>query len=87
MKRRRALRKRYGRSASADVLFAELETEFKRGRTALHAGDVEGARQAAIHVGALALKANRAGLEPKKYGVALRAQRALIDGVEGKRAA
>jgi hypothetical protein len=86
-RRRNTLRRRYGRSASPDVLFGELEDVFKRGRTALRGGDVEVARQAAIRVGELALKANRAGLDPAKYGIALRAQRALIDGVEGKRAA
>lgn len=84
--KRRALHRRYGRSASADTLFAEIESTFKRGRSALHAGDVAGARQAAIRVGQLALKANGLGLEPKKYSVALRAQGALINGIE-KRAA
>lgn len=87
MKRRSKLHRRYGRSgASADVLFSELESVFKRGRDALRSGDTAGARAASIRVGELALKANRAGLAPAKYGVALRAQRALIDGVE-KRAA
>ena len=84
--RRRALRKRYGRSVSADALFTEIESTFKRGREALRSGDVEGARRASIRVGQLALKANSAGLAPAKYGVALRAQGALIDGIE-KRAA
>ena len=86
MKRRSKLRRRYGRSASPDVLFQELEATFKRGREALRAGDAEAARLASIKVGELALRANRLGLAPAKYGVALRAQRALIDGVE-KRAA
>lgn len=86
--RRRALRRRYGRSsASADVLFSELEAAFKHGRTALREGDVATARAESIRVGELALRANRAGLEPKKYSIALRAQRALIDGVEERRAA
>jgi hypothetical protein len=84
--KRRALRRRYGRSASADTLFAEIESTFKRGRSALHAGDVASARQAAIRVGQLALKANSLGLDPKKYGVALRAQSLLVDGIERKAA-
>jgi hypothetical protein len=85
--RRSRLHRRYGRSASPDVLFSELEATFKRGREALRSGDVAEARASAIRVGELALKANRLGLAPAKYGVALRAQRALIDGVEGRRAA
>ena len=80
--RRSRLRRRYGRSgATADSLFHSAEAAFRRGRDALAAGDVTGARTAAIEVGNFALKANAAGLDPKRYGAALRAQSILIDRI------
>jgi hypothetical protein len=86
--KRRALRRRYGRSsAAAASLFAEIESVFRSGRASLAAGDVEGARASVLRIGALSLKANDLGLDPKKYGVALRAQRILIDGLSDRRAA
>lgn len=86
--RRRSLRRRYGRSAQgSEELFAEAQAAYKRGRAALAAGDLEAARVQSIRVGEFALKANRAGLDAKRYGIALRAQSALIDAVHSKRAA
>jgi hypothetical protein len=85
---RRSRRRRRGRSAQGpEELFAEAQAAYKRGRADLAAGDLEAARVQAIRVGEFALKANRKGLDPKRYGVALRAQSALIDAVQQKRAA
>jgi len=82
--RSRRLRRRYGRSgASAESLFHSAEAAFRRGRDALSSGDVDLARSSAIEVGNFALKANAAGLDPKRYGAALRAQRILIDRIGG----
>jgi hypothetical protein len=80
--RRRALQRRYGRSIGlAAELYSEAEAAFKRGRAALAVGDLADVRAQAVRVGELALKANRAGLDPNKYGKVLRAQRVLIDAI------
>jgi hypothetical protein len=87
MKRRRrshALRRRYGRStASPDALFHEAEAAYKKGLEAARRGYLTVARDEAVRVGELALRANRAGLDPKRYGVALRAQAILLEKAHG----
>lgn len=76
----RSLRKRYGRSAvSADALFRGAEAAFRSGRDALARGDLSAARASAQEVGALGLRAERAGLDLGKYGKLLRAQAMLVE--------
>jgi hypothetical protein len=83
----RALSRRYGRaSTTADELYLEAEAAYKRGLAALRSGDFEAARVQAIHVGAFGLKAHRKGLDPKKFGVTLRAQSALFDSCHARAA-
>ncbi len=80
----RALRRRYGRSAaSADALFHEAEAAYKKGLEAARRGYLTVARDEAVRVGELALRANRAGLDPKRYGIALRAQAILLEKAHG----
>jgi phage shock protein A len=78
--KRRALRRRYGRStATADVLFHDAEAAFRAGRDALARGDAATARAEAQRVGSLGLRAQREGLDLNKYGKLLRAQAMLIE--------
>jgi hypothetical protein len=77
--KRRALKRRYGRSATADALFRDAEAAFRNGRDALASGDVAAARALAQKVGSLGLRAQREGLDLNKYGKLLRAQAMLIE--------
>ena len=77
--RKRALKRRYGRSASADVLFHEAEVAFRAGRDALSRGDLSLVRTSAQKIGALGLRANKEGLSADKFGKLLRAQALLLE--------
>ena len=80
MKRRgRALKRRYGRSATAAALCHDAEAAFRAGRAALAAGDLASVRASAQKVGALGLRANREGLSADKFGKLLRAQAMLLE--------
>ena len=80
MKRRgRALKRRYGRSATADALFHDAEAAFRAGRDALSRGDLASARLEAQRVGTIGIKASRQGLSADKFGKLLRAQALLLE--------